>query len=205
MAFTTRMSVLARVREGSEVGWQEFHDMYRALILLRGGDRGLRPAEKEDLVQDVLLAFFKQHDRFVYDRAKGRFRNYLRTIIDRCAFKIIRRRPPAEREISVLEADGVFLASDDNEKFNARWDRAWEQLVLQQALDEVRDLVKEQTYAAFRMYALDGIPPADIAEALGLSVASVYVAKNRVVERLRGIVAAMGEDWDCLAPAGFMD
>ena len=55
MAFTTRGSLLSAVRRGDEVGWQEFYDMYKPLILLRGSDLRLSQTEKEDLVQLVML------------------------------------------------------------------------------------------------------------------------------------------------------
>ena len=41
MAFTTKKSLLAKVRAGDEVSWREFYDAYRPLILLCGGDFNL--------------------------------------------------------------------------------------------------------------------------------------------------------------------
>jgi RNA polymerase sigma-70 factor (ECF subfamily) len=41
------------------------------------------------------------------------------------------------------------------------------------------------TWAAFRRQVLDGVPPADVAAELGLSLNAVIMAKRRVVRRLR--------------------
>jgi RNA polymerase sigma-70 factor (ECF subfamily) len=42
-----------------------------------------------------------------------------------------------------------------------------------------------QTVRAFRRVAFDGAGAAEVANELGLSVASVYAAKSRVLQRLR--------------------
>ena len=51
------------------------------------------------------------------------------------------------------------------------------------------DLVEEEfepiTLQAFRRLALDGVSGAAAARELGLSVAAVYVAKSRVLARIR--------------------
>ena len=48
MAFTTKGSLLAAVKKGDEISWQQFYDMYKPLILLKGGDLRLNQTEKEE-------------------------------------------------------------------------------------------------------------------------------------------------------------
>ena len=36
MAYTTKKSLLRKVREGDEIGWHEFYETYKPLILRRG-------------------------------------------------------------------------------------------------------------------------------------------------------------------------
>ena len=36
MAFTTKKSLLAKVRAGDEISWQEFYDTYKPLMILVG-------------------------------------------------------------------------------------------------------------------------------------------------------------------------
>jgi RNA polymerase sigma-70 factor (ECF subfamily) len=47
------------------------------------------------------------------------------------------------------------------------------------------------TVQAFRRLALDGASGADVAQELGLSVAAVYVAKSRVLARIREEAAGL--------------
>ena len=82
MAFTTRKSLLSKIKQGDEISWEEFYASYRPLILLRAGDLGLTQTEKDDLVQIVMSEFFKGSRDFQYDRGKGRFRDYLKSIIN---------------------------------------------------------------------------------------------------------------------------
>ena len=53
MAFTTRKSLLAKVRNGDEIAWAEFYATYKPLILLIGGDHGLTYDEKQELIQTI--------------------------------------------------------------------------------------------------------------------------------------------------------
>jgi RNA polymerase sigma-70 factor (ECF subfamily) len=44
---------------------------------------------------------------------------------------------------------------------------------------------EQRTMQAFRRLALEGAPPEQVAAELNMSVGAVYVAKSRVVRRLR--------------------
>ena len=67
MAFTTKKSLLAKVRAGDEVSWNEFYEAYRPLILLCGGDCSLTPDENEELVQQVMTELFTKDIIGKYD------------------------------------------------------------------------------------------------------------------------------------------
>ena len=70
MAFSTKKSLLSRIRVGSEIGWYEFYRTYFPLIMLRGGDFNLTGIEKDELVQEVLIVIFKNSRIFLYDPQK---------------------------------------------------------------------------------------------------------------------------------------
>ena len=56
MAFTTKKSLLAKVRAGDEVSWTEFYAAYKPLILFCGQDCLLMPDGNDELVQQVSSA-----------------------------------------------------------------------------------------------------------------------------------------------------
>jgi RNA polymerase sigma-70 factor (ECF subfamily) len=49
----------------------------------------------------------------------------------------------------------------------------------------VRGHFQDSTWSAFWQTAVEGRPPQAVAEALGLTVGAVYIAKSRVLARLK--------------------
>jgi RNA polymerase sigma factor (sigma-70 family) len=194
MAFTTKKSLLAKVRAGDEISWREFYDTYRPLIYLVGRDCGLTPSENEELVQQVMCEIFNKdilgkynieevpkEITFKYDPAKGRFRHYLKGIIRNQALKLYHKR-------------GKFASMEDISEpavevnFDADWETEWKKHLFTQAMEELKNQVQAVTYSAFEMYAVQGRPVQDVADFLNLSVNSVYVAKNRCIAAIKNII-----------------
>lgn len=188
MAFTTRRSMLSRIIKGDEVGWDDFYAAYKPLIRLRGGDWGLSDFEKEGLVQDTVASIFEKESVFKYDKTKGRFRGFLRGIIDKKAVDIIRRRPgerPGE--------DEAFDGGADESHLDRQWDAEWRSHILKQAFAELREKTNPREFQAFELYCVSDWAPERVAELLDISKSSVYVAKNRCLMKLRKIIAGMEE------------
>ena len=194
MAFTTKKSLLARVRAGDDVSWNEFYETYRPLILLCGRDCGLTRDENEELVQLVLCEFFQKDIlgkynldevpvdiTFHYDPARGRFRHYFKAIVRNQALKLYRKRK------EVLDIDSLPEVADETH-FDNVWEDEWRRHLLTQALVELRAQVQPVTFAAFEMYAIQEHPVKEVADFLQLSVDSVYVAKNRCIATLKRII-----------------
>lgn len=193
MAFTTRQTIIERIRSGEEVAWEDFVNSYRNLIYLRGDDRGLFEYEKADLVQDVMLSLFKNEVILKFDKAKGRFRDYLKKIIDRRAFDILRKRKDKESSLQSMAEGGALFESSEYEQAEKNWECEWQRHLLQQALDQVKSQVNSTTYEAVIMLLVESIEPEQVADILGLSLESVYVAKHRVLKRLKPIVKNLQE------------
>ena len=202
MAFTTRKSLLAKVRAGDEVSWSDFYTAYKPLIYLCGNDCGLNDAEKEELVQQVMTEIFRKDiigkfdpDNipkdipFKYDPAKGRFRHYLRKIIRNHAIRIYHRR---NEHVQLEDIENNPEVSEDD-GWNKVWDEEWQHHVLNMALAELKGRVQPETYVAFEMYAIQGRPVQDVAKFLNLSVSSVYTAKSRCISTLKEIIENLKE------------
>jgi len=92
VAFTTRSSLLDRIKTGDEAAWQEFVDFYRPLIAWVARRRGLGGPDVDDIVQEVLADLFKDRERFTYDRSIGRFRDFLHLVTVRRVLKFLRKQ-----------------------------------------------------------------------------------------------------------------
>ena len=203
MAFTTRKSLLLKVRKGNEVSWNDFYKTYKPLIMLVGGDCGLTPDEKEDLVSNVLVEIFQKDiigkydiDKvpddviFSHDPAKGRFRHYLRQIVRYQAIKIYKKRHNFE-SVDAEDFPVKMLMAEDS--FNKSWECEWTNHLRNEAVIELKSRIEPKTYSAFEMYAFHGKPVKEVADFFDMSISSVYTAKSRCIAALREIIKDLEE------------
>jgi len=188
---TTRPSLLVRLRDaGDDQAWQQFVELYGPLIYQFARRRGLQDADAADVTQEVLRGVHGAAGRLDYDPAKGTFRAWLFTLARRRLADFHRRRTQAGRA-GVPEAMLEGLAAGDEAE---AWDRDYHQRLFDWAAEQVRPQVADTTWQAFWLTAVDGCSGQDAAERLGLSVAAVYLAKGRVMLRLREMVATIDQE-----------
>lgn len=162
------------------MAWQRFVDLYAPLIFYWGRHRGLGATDAADLVQDVLGELVVKLQTFEYD-ANQRFRGWLRTIVVNRAANMQRRNKLAPQ--SGLPASVSLAVAEDEEDLFAetqyRCHVAKRTLLLLQA-----DFGKA-TWQAGWLQIVEGRKAADVAKELKLSVNAVYLAKSRLLARLR--------------------
>lgn len=180
----TRASLLDRLGgDVREQDWEEFYEMYWRVIYGYGRGWGLSPDDAEDLVQDVMVTVLRKLPAFEYDRSRGRFLSWIKTITRRKVIDLRRRnavRPAGAGETTVNDIPDPASPADD-----ARWQRQWEDAVMALALARVAKRVDTKTMNAFQQYVLEDRSPKDVAEEMGLSVSAVYVIKNRMIASIR--------------------
>ncbi len=182
--YATRASIFQRLRGSDEVArelsWEEFRRRYAPVILGYCRNAGLPAQDAEDVLQEVMLGFFRAASEFTYQPERGRFRGYLKRATHNAIRTLARRSEPA-RAVTESFLDAQVGASDDP------WDRQWAEHILVLALEEVRQRVDSQTFEAFDLYARRGVPVEVVAERLKLSPQSVYQAKSRVLRLVEAI------------------
>ena len=182
----TRQSLLIRAQAGEENAWKDLTDLYRPLIIGWLNRQGVPASDLEDLSQDILLSVVKHLPTFEHSGRRGAFRAWLRTIV--CS-----RTADYWRAIDAgTQASGGSGATaalqqiaDPDSDLNRQWDEEHDRYVLDCLLDLVEEEFEPATLQAFRRLALDGASGAEVAQELGQSVAAVYVAKSRVLQRIR--------------------
>ena len=180
----TRQSLLLRAQAGESAAWKDLTDLYRPLIFSWLNRRGVPAGEIEDLCQEVLLSVVKHLPAFEHSGQRGAFRCWLRTIL--CSRTADYWRTPGARALGGSGAAALLQAhADPDAELNRQWDEEHDRYVLQCLLDMVEEEFEPATLQAFRLLALDGMSGADAAKELGQSVAAVYVAKSRVLQRIR--------------------
>jgi RNA polymerase sigma-70 factor (ECF subfamily) len=182
----TRHSLLLRAQIGETDAWKDLTDLYRPLIIGWLNRQGVRAADLEDLCQEVLLSVVKYLPDFQHSGQRGAFRAWLRTIICSRTTDYWRTLDAGAQASGGSSANiALQLIADPASELNRQWDEEHDRYVLQCLLDLVEQEFEPITLQAFRRLALDGVSGAEAAQELGLSVSAAYVAKSRVLARIR--------------------
>jgi RNA polymerase sigma factor (sigma-70 family) len=184
----TRASLLVRLRDPQDAdAWRQFVELYAPLVYGYLRKQGLQDADAADLCQDVLGAVAGAVGRLEYDARRGTFRNWLFTVVRRklsdwrkARRSRLRHGDPAPRE--VLEQSPAPAGLE------AEWEAEWQRRVFVWACEQVRRDVTKSTWQAFWRTAFQGQAGKQVAADLGLSVAAVYLARSRVLARLKELV-----------------
>lgn len=189
----TRPSLLLRIRDARDIeAWSSFADIYSPLVRRFALRNGLQEADADDLAQEVMAAVAKAIGTWQYDPAAGRFRSWLFTIARNKLNDGLargRRQPTGSGDTTFHQRLSETPAPAEVED----WDREYEERLFHWAAQVVKGRVQSQTWEAFWRTTVEGREAADVAAALGVSVGSVYVAKNRVVAKLREAIQELGD------------
>jgi RNA polymerase sigma-70 factor (ECF subfamily) len=183
---TTQVSLLVRIRDRADTqAWAEFVDLYAPLVYGMARRHGLQDADAADLTQDVLRTVVRVAPRFAYDPGRGSFRGWLFTVARNQLRKSThaRQRQVAARgaaeERRLLEEHPAPWCEDDS------WEQEYRSRLFAWAAEKVRPACQPTTWDAFWQTAVEQRDPQEVASALGLSVGAVYIARSRVLSRLR--------------------
>ena len=177
---TTSASLLQRLRQPQDqAAWTRFVGLYTPLLYHWAKRAGLQEQDAADLVQDVLTLLLQKLPQFTYRQAKG-FRAWLRTVtLNQWRDRLKRRATmPLEGNSGLDEAalpDNVSEFEEDE----------YRRRLVSQALQLMQADFQPATWKACWEVVVQGRDAADVAAELGMSVGAVYVAKFRVLNRLR--------------------
>ncbi len=174
---STSSKLLEAVRDPADAqAWSEFASLYFPLLRGWGRRLGLQPGDADDLAQEVFATLVQKMPRFHYDR-QGSFRAWLRTIaVNKWRDWQRRLLPPADTRLS----DVVDPADAE-----ALWDAEHNKYLVSQALAAVQGEFTPSTWQACWEFVVNERPAAAVAGQLGISENAVYIAKCRVLRRLR--------------------
>lgn len=184
----TRGSLIVRLADGRDArDWEEFVEIYAPLVFRFARRRGLQEADAADVTQEVLSAASRALKRGKYDRRRGTFRGWLLTIARNEVHTLLASRQRREQAGGGTTAQ-VRMAAVAAEEEDASWEADYEQRLLAWAAERVKEEVQPATWRAFERTALEQASGETVAAELGISIGAVYLAKSRVMKRLRELV-----------------
>lgn len=198
----TRPSLLLRVRDPhDESAWSQFVEIYTPLIFGYCRSRGLQDGDAADVAQESMRAVAKAIGKFEYDPQRGKFRNWLLTVVQSKLHNFLaqQRRQPALAGQTTLQRtlEDNSAAADES-----KWEVDYYRAVFNWAADRIRGEFQENTWQAFWRTTIEERDGKEVAEALGMTVGAVYVAKSRVIGRLKQEIQSV--DAESVVPPDFL-
>lgn len=182
----TRISLLERLKmDGNEAEWEDFVSTYRVLLESWLNRAGVAPHDRDDIVQDVFTTVLKELPHFEHNGRVGAFRRWLRNVMANRLRRMWTNRAKLGHRRS-LESLAEELA-DDQSELSRSWDQENEAHLLDLLLHRVSNRFDEETMMAFTKVTLEGVPPAEVARSLGISLGALRVRQHRVLRSLREV------------------
>lgn len=206
----TRHSLLHRLKDwGDDASWREFFEAYWELIYNVARKAGLTDTEAQEVVQETVIGVAKKIGGFEVEASRGSFKAWL---LQQARWRIgdqFRRRSthPALGHPFPSDGGGARDEGDDatdmatvnglpdpaSLELDGVWEVEWRDHVQRTALERVKAQVSIQQFQMFDLHALQGLSVAETARTLGVSQASVYMAKSRVGRLVRAEVGRVEE------------
>jgi RNA polymerase sigma-70 factor (ECF subfamily) len=188
----TSLTLLERVQKfpADLEAWDEFVRRYHPMIHAWCVKWGLQVSDADDVAQDVVVKLLTAMRTFRYDPARS-FHAWLKTVTQHALsqFSAGRRREPGQIGPDIPIAQLVEARDDLEQRLESLFDRD----LIAIAMRRVEKRAKPVTWGAFRLTALEGLTGQDAAQRLGIPVAHVFVARNRVQKRLQEEIRIMKE------------
>lgn len=180
----TRLSLLLRLGDlADNQAWSEFLAIYQPLVFRLAVRQGLQDADAHDLVQTLFARVAKKASNWQADPSVGSFRGWLaitsrNLVIDH--FRKQQRQPGyiSDSQLHNLSADSI------DQDFDLQQRRQ----LFQWAASRCRSEFTTKTWDAFWLTAIENKAVAEVASLLSISTGAVYIAKSRVLARIRSLV-----------------
>lgn len=184
----TRPSLLLRLRDMEDAeAWREFVRLYTPLIFGHCTRHGLQEADAADVAQEVMRVAAQAMPEFEYDPQRGKFRGWLLQTTRHRLHKFFARRHRSPQPASETAIER-FVDGEPGADERARWEEDYRQRLFDWAAEKARPEFQAATWDAFRRTAVDSVSVKEVAAQLGISVGAVYIARSRVIARLRELI-----------------
>ncbi len=190
--FHTSLTLLERLRFPSEQeAWRRFARLYTPLLFHWTRRMGLSSDDAADLVQDVFVTLVEKLPEFRYDAGQT-FRGWLRTVLQNKWRDRLRRQ--AVRMPVAADGNRAVLAEIEDSRADSLFTEAeYRDWLVGRALELMKSEFQPQTWQACWEFVVAERPAAEVARELGLTENAVYLAKARVLRRLKQELAGLVE------------
>ena len=186
MEWITTTQVLEELKMSNDtLVWTRFRDHFYFVVINFAKTLGLSETDAEDAAQETILAFIKAFRDGKYNREKGQLSHWLFGVARRVILNF-RKRLPREHFIVDNTSGTSFwdMVADEN-AVQHTWDTEWQHMMLERCLQQARRELDQKVFKAFELYAISQKPVEEVSQTLSMSRNAVYIAKSRVLSKLR--------------------
>ena len=183
----TQPSLLIRLGDKQDtVAWAQFVEVYAPLVYGFARKHGMQDADAADLTQEVMRAVAGAISRLEYDPRRGTFRSWLFTVVRNKFRNYLSNKTRKQMTTGGSSVQELLEAQPDRvDSLQEQWDHEYDERVFSWAVDRVKGSFTDKTWQAFWQVSVEGKNARDVARDVGISVGAVYIAKSRVLARLK--------------------
>jgi RNA polymerase sigma-70 factor (ECF subfamily) len=170
----------------SESAWRRFVQLYSPLLFLWARRVGASEGEAPDLVQEVFLVLAREMPRFHHNHRQS-FRGWLWTVL-RNRWRDRLRQLAAQPSLATPQMLETVAIEDNVQETAEKEYRAY---LIARALGLMRAELPEREWGICQEYLVKGRAAVEVARELTVTVNQVYLAKSRILRRLRRLLEGL--------------
>ena len=191
----TSESLILRIRDPQDaLAWSQFMTIYQPVVYRLSRRRGLQHADAEDLCQQIFLSVAKAVENWETQKEGPRFRNWLSRVTRNAILNAMSRVNP-DRATGTSSVQDLLLDIPDCGDLTTALLNESRMEAFHWAAGQAQTEFSASTWNMFHETTIGGRSIADVAEALGSSSGAVYIARCRVMQRIKEKVNEVSDFW----------
>ena len=191
----TSESLIIRIRDPHDaVAWSQFIAIYQPVVYRLARRRGLQHADAEDLCQRVFASVARAIEKWEPRSEGPRFRNWLSRVSRNATLNAITRIKP-DQATGTSSVQELLLHVPDRDAASTEILNESRREAFRWATEEVRSDFNELTWIMFRETTICGRTVTEVAASLNRSSGAVYIARCRVMQRIKEKVKEVSDLW----------
>ena len=192
----TKESLILRVKDPADAAsWSDFLSIYRPVVVRMACGRGLQHADADDLAQQVFLSVAKAIEAWEPDSRQPPFRVWLARITRNAIVNALTRRKPDAPSGSTSVQEMLRELPERNDETTQKLTQESRREAMRWAAHEIQSEFTEVTWAMFWLTSIEGESVAEVARQQNKSPGAVYMARFKVMQRLKEKVLEVSEVW----------
>ncbi len=200
---TTRISLILRLKNRDDAeAWDEFVNLYEPTILRIARQMGLSNSDAADACQDVLLRLTNVVEKWDHQTKGATFRGWLYRVARNAFLNFVEANSKKLVQTQQFNLEAIPESTDGIDSF---FDLELSRQIFARASQKIKPGFSPSNWSAFWLSYVEQVAIVDVAQQLQIEASQVYLARSRVVSRLKTEVARITSgDLSWLANASSM-